>query len=92
MLQPLNKYLVVSPIEEEEEDNDVRILLPKDVTLKTFRHSAVEVVATHRDSELKNGMKLLVPTSSVEEASFLGASYHIVPEHHVIGFLKEKIK
>ena len=89
MLQPLNKYLVVSPIEEKKEPNDIRILLPQDVDLTNFSHKAVEITAIHDESELKNGMKLLVACSSIEEVVFLDKVYHIVPENHVIGFLKE---
>tara|TARA_Y100000310_G_C20552154_1_gene748627 strand:- start:250 stop:525 length:276 start_codon:yes stop_codon:yes gene_type:complete len=91
MLQPLNKYLVVLPIEEKRRPDDARILLPQDVNLVNFSHKAVKVIAIHAESELANGMKLLVPTSSVEEVIFLGKAYHIVPENHVIGFLKDNI-
>ena len=89
MLQPLNKYLVVSPVEENKEPDNIRILLPQDTNLTNFSHRTVELITAHPESELKNGMKLLVPYSSVEEVVFLDEIYHIVPENHVIGFLKE---
>ena len=88
MLQPLNKYLVVRQVEEKKVE-DVRILLPQETKLNNFTHKVVEVLAPHADSNLKKGMKLLVPSSSVEEAVFLGETYHIVPENHVIGFFRD---
>ena len=89
MLQPLNRYLVVKPVEEKKSPDEVRILLPEDIKLNDHSHRAVEVVATHAESALKSGMKLLVPFCSVEEVVFLNETYHIVPENHVIGFFKD---
>jgi hypothetical protein len=91
MLQPLNRYLVVKPIEEKKEPAEIRILIPQDINLTNFSHTAVEITAMHAESELKKGMKLLVPSSSIEEVVFLEKVYHIVPENHVIGFFKEDI-
>ena len=91
MLQPLNRYLVVRPVEENKEPDEVRILLPEDTKLNNHSHRAVEVTATHPESALKNGMKLLVPYCSVEEVTFLNEIYHIVPENHVIGFFKDGV-
>ena len=89
MLQPLNKYLVVSLVEEKKVE-DVRILLPQEAKLNNFSHRVVEVITPHAESNLKKGMKLLVPSSSVEKAKFLGNTYHIIPENHIIGFFKEE--
>jgi len=90
MLKPLNKYLVVRPIEEKKVE-DVRILLPQEAKLSDLSHKVVQIIAPHANSDLKKDMKLLVPASSVEKAAFLGEVHYIVPENHVIGFFTDDV-
>jgi len=86
MLCPVNKYLVVRPIREKK-TQDTTILLPDNVDVNKSPHTVVEVVTPHIASNYDKGARLLVPSHSVEEVSFLGETYHIILEHHVIGFL-----
>ena len=86
MLCPVNKYLVVRPIREKK-TQDTTILLPDNIDVDKSPHVVVEVITPHITSDYDKGAKLLVPSHSVEEVSFLGEIHHIISEHHVIGFL-----
>ena len=88
MLYPLNKYLVVEPIEEVKKQSGVLVPAGVDVDTSTFK--LVKVTQPNVDSKLNIGMKILVPTHMIEEASFFGEQYYLVTENHVVGFYKEK--
>tara|TARA_R100000005_G_C4854389_1_gene119089 strand:- start:252 stop:527 length:276 start_codon:yes stop_codon:yes gene_type:complete len=87
MLKPLNRYLVVDPVEEEKKDSGV--LVPEEYTAQISHnnHMVVTVLAsseTH-SAQFKAGIKLLVPSHAVERVCVFGENYHIVLENHVIG-------
>ena len=90
MLHPLGKYLVVEPIEEEKTSSG--ILVPEDVVFQASAFTLVKILEPHIESELMTGMKVLVPTHMVEEASFFGKTYYLVTENSVIGFYAEENK
>tara|TARA_R110000751_G_scaffold92924_2_gene181624 strand:+ start:415 stop:678 length:264 start_codon:yes stop_codon:yes gene_type:complete len=83
MLVPMNRYLVVKPVEEKKTSTGV--LIPDNVSIETNRYRVAEVTRAHLESELKSGMLILVPSHMVEEASFFGETYYLVLENHVIG-------
>ena len=88
MLYPLNKYLVVKPIDEVKKQSG--ILVPEGVDVDNSTFKLVQVVQPNLDSKLNIGMKVLVPTHMIEEASFFGEQYYLVTENYVVGFYKEK--
>ncbi len=88
MLYPLNKYLVVNPLEETESTSGV--LIPEDVKINTSAFKLVEVVEPHCTSQLNTGMKVLVPSHMIEEACFFGETYYLVTENNVVGFYSER--
>ena len=88
MLYPLNKHLVVEPIEEHKKPSGV--LLPEEVKLEDSSYKLVELLRAHSDSNLYPGAKLLVPTHMLEKVSFLGNSYYLVLENYVVGFFDEE--
>jgi co-chaperonin GroES (HSP10) len=88
MLYPLNKYLVVELIEEVKKQSGV--LVPDGVSVDISTFKLVQVVQPNMDSRLNVGMKILVPTHMIEEASFFGEQYYLVTENHVVGFYEEK--
>lgn len=87
MLKPLNRYLVVKPVEEEKKDSGV--LVPEEYTAQISHnnHMVVSVLATTeaQTTQFKAGTKLLVPSHAVERVCVFGENYHIVLENHVIG-------
>jgi len=88
MLYPLNKYLVVKPVEEVESNSGV--LIPEDIKIDTSAFKLVEIVEPHSTSQLNYGMKVLVPTHMIQEATFFGETYYLVTENNVVGFYSER--
>jgi len=87
MLYPLNNYLVVKPVEEVKKQSGV--LVPEGYVNDESAYSLVEVAQPNVNSNLSSGMRILVPSHLVEEASFFGEVYYLVSENHVIGFYGE---
>ena len=87
MLFPLNKYLVVVPIEEVKKQSGV--LIPDGISIDNSAFKLVKIVQPNIDSKLSAGMKILVPSHIIEEASFFGEQYYLVTENHVVGFYEE---
>ncbi len=87
MLYPLNKYLVVEPIEEVKKQSGV--LVPEGVSIDMTAFKLVKIIQPNVDSRLNAGMKVLVPTHMIEEASFFGEQYYLVIENHVVGFYED---
>ena len=90
MLTPLNKYLVVEPITEEETENKNIVLLPDGVDIKTSPFSLVRLLTPHADSTLHAGMALVVHDHMVEKVEIRKKVHYLLLENHVVGFLGEK--
>tara|TARA_Y100000296_G_C5007220_1_gene173213 strand:+ start:260 stop:526 length:267 start_codon:yes stop_codon:yes gene_type:complete len=87
MLYPLNKYLVVEPLEEEKTISGV--IIPEEVNIDSSAFKLVKILEPNTESRLESGMRILVPTHMIEEASFFGEQYYLVTENHVVGFYEE---
>ena len=87
MLYPLNKHLVVEPINEEKKSSGV--LVPDDVMVEESSYKLVRLLRAHSDSSLYPGAKLVVPTHMLEEVEFLGNVYYLVLENYVVGFFED---
>ena len=87
MLYPLNKHLVVEPINEEKKSSGV--LVPDDVMVEESSYKLVRLLRAHPDSSLYPGAKLVVPTHMLEEVEFLGNVYYLVLENYVVGFFED---
>jgi len=88
VLYPLNKYLVVEPIEETKTISGV--LVPESVNIDTSAFKLVKILEPHTASQLTSDMKILVPTHMIEEATFSGKTYYLVTENNVVGFYSEQ--
>ena len=88
MLYPLNKYLVVKPVEEIKTNSGV--LVPEDIDINTSAFKLVEVLEPSSTSQLCSGMKVVVPSHMIEEATFSGKTYYLVTENNVLGFYSEQ--
>jgi len=92
MLKPLNKYLVVDPIEEHITSSGVissGVIIPDDVKIEDSTYKAVTLLTASVNSKLIRGSKLLVPTHMIEEVAFLGKKYYLVLENCVMGYESE---
>ena len=88
MLYPLNKYLVVEPIQEIKTNTGV--LIPENISIDTSAFKLVKITVPHSMSELAAGMKVLVPSHMVEEATFSGKTYYLITENNVVGIYSEQ--
>lgn len=84
MLQPMNRYLLVEPIEEEKKESGV--LVPEDYKVDNSTHSLVNLLRPSESSSLSAGMKLIVPRHMIEEINLFGEKSYVVLENNVIGF------
>ena len=90
MLYPLNRYITVKPIEENQEEEPSAVLLPEGYYEgESSSYMMVEVVEPHTDSKLRIGMHLVAPRSAVETVKFNDKTYYLLLENHVMGFLSE---
>tara|TARA_R100000008_G_scaffold72365_2_gene50536 strand:- start:1041 stop:1304 length:264 start_codon:yes stop_codon:yes gene_type:complete len=87
MMLPVNKYLLVRIIEEQEKKSGV--LVPEEFMDTAKPHALVELVAPNKDSDLPSGSKLLVPSHMVEDVEIFGEKYSFVLENNVIGFFTD---
>lgn len=87
MLYPLNRHLVVDPIEEVKTDSGV--LVPEGTRINISAYKLVRILESSQDSALEKDMEVVVPTHTVEEVSFFGKTYYLVLENHVVGFLRQ---
>ena len=87
MLQPLNRYLVVEPVEEIKTDTGV--LVPEGSVMNNNPYKLAEIIEVHKDSQLEKGCRVVVPAHVLEEVSFFGETHYLVLENHVIGFYEK---
>jgi len=90
MLHPLNKHLVVEPINEEKKPSGV--LVPDDAKIETSSYKLVRLIRAHTESGLYPGAKLVVPTHMIEEVEFLGSTHYLVLENYIVGFFEDTEK
>lgn len=87
MLFPVNKYLVVEPIEEDSDPGAPTVLVPPDVELAASRFISVKLVEANMGSSLRTGMTLVAHRHMLEEVALNGKTYYLLPESQVVGFL-----
>jgi len=87
MLFPVNRYLVVEPIEQDSEKNSSTVLVPDGIEMKTPRFSLVKLVEANSESSLLPGMSLLALSHMLENAEVNGKTYYLLLENQVVGFL-----
>jgi co-chaperonin GroES (HSP10) len=87
VLRPLNKHLVVKPVEEVKTETGV--LVPQGARVDKNPYKLVEIIEVHENSLLKNGYCVVVPSHMVEEVSFYGKTHYLVLENHVVGYYEK---
>ena len=86
MLYPVNKYLVVKPIDSSVKEESL-VLVPDDFKEDASPYAFVRLVQKHETSSLVNGDRLLIHAHLMEEVSLDGQVFHIIPENSVIAFV-----
>jgi len=86
MLYPVNKYLVVKPIDSSVKEESL-VLVPDDFKEDASPYAFVRLVQKHETSNLINGDRLLIHAHLMEEVSLDGQVFHIIPENSVIAFV-----
>tara|TARA_R100001244_G_scaffold125537_1_gene95520 strand:- start:133 stop:405 length:273 start_codon:yes stop_codon:yes gene_type:complete len=84
---PINKYLLVEPVEDPAEEEAPTVLLPEDVKIQTSPYSVVKLLRCNKDAKLKTDSLLVVSTHMIEEVTFNGETYYLLLENHVMGYL-----
>ena len=84
MFTPVNKYLAVRMILEQERDTG--ILVPDDYKEVASSFSLVEVVTPNSTSAYKVSQRLVVPTHMIETIELFGEKHQVVLENNVIAY------
>ena len=89
MIEPVNKFILVEPIEEEIKDEQKTFLLPDDYKEPENPHKACEVVLTNPTNVLglSPGERIIVESHMVQEIRVRGKKNYLVQENYVIGVL-----
>ena len=94
MLEPLNRHILLEPVESEEtEEEKSTILVPDDYSVPKSRHGLCKVLAVARDCDKFNNTDVnktaLVNNSMVEEIKVGDAIYYLMLENHAYGLFNE---
>jgi len=86
-LVPINKYLLVEPVEDPVEEETPTVLLPEDIKIQTSPYSVVKLLRCNEGAKLKTDSLLVVNAHMIEEVTFNGETYYLLLENHVMGNL-----
>ena len=87
MLRPLNKYLAVERVEQQE--SKTTVMLPEDVVLDKPAFCVVKLISSPPESSLRPGLTLVAPRHMVEEVVINSTTYYLVLENSVVGYIEE---
>ena len=89
MIEPVNRYILVEPIEEEIQDEQKGFLLPDDYQKPANPHKVCEVVLANPTNPLglSPGERIVVESHMVQEIRVGGKMNYLVQENYVIGVL-----
>jgi len=88
-IKPFNRYLLVSPIEESEEKNDLAIVLPAEYKKPENPHILCKVRDVSEQSlfygQIASGDTLVVERRMLNKIEFSGKSAYLVLENYIYG-------
>ena len=89
MIEPVNKFIIVEPIEEKKKDEQKGFLLPDDYKQPTNPHKVCEVVLANPTNPLglSPGERIVVESHMVQQIRAGGETNYLVQENYVIGVL-----
>jgi|TARA_Y100000296_G_scaffold62166_1_gene72139 co-chaperonin GroES (HSP10) len=89
-LRPCNRYLVVEPIEEDQLEDNPRILLPDDYKQSNpFGIGRIVGRATDCSVEAFEGEIITFSSNMLEKISINGENFSLLLENYVLGILSE---
>ena len=95
MLEPFNRYIIVEPIEEEEEANDIAIVLPDNYTKPVSPYVLCEVVSVSAESKyrhsLKKGNKIIIERRMMLSIELENKTTYLVLENYIYGRFNNEI-
>ena len=86
MLIPVNKHLVVKPVESIPREESL-VLVPDDFKEDASPYAFVKLIQKNESSILTVGDRLLIHAHLMEEVSLEGQVFHIIPENSVIAYV-----
>ena len=63
--------------------------MPEDYKEELSAHAMVKLLKSNDNSDLREGLRLVVPRHVVEQIDLFGEKHHMVLENHVIGFFED---
>ena len=89
-LSPVNNYLVVKTIEDED-DTGITVLLPQDYRAVESPFAVVEVVGCSGESGTiwGAGLEIVVEAHMLRDIQHNGETFTVIKENHVIGILSD---
>jgi len=94
MLEPLNRHVLLEPVESKEtEKEQSTILVPDDYSVPKSRHGLCKILAVARDCDKFNDADVnkivLINNSMVEEIKIEDTVYYLMLENHAYGLFSE---
>ena len=86
-IKPHNRYLLVSPIEEEEKEDGLAIVLPTDYKKPTNPHVLCKVNKISDDSKFSTSLRandtIIVERRMLNKIEFEGKTSYLVLENYI---------
>jgi len=93
MFKPVNRYIQIEIKKPEQDLDDFGIVLPDDYKPKEERYVVATVVSCATDVrfhyELKEGTKILVDQSMIEEINVNNGQITVVLDNYVVGLFED---
>ena len=96
ILKPFNRYLLVEPVLEEEEEDGLAIVLPTDYKKKESPYVKCMVKRVSQDSKfiysLKENDTIVVERRMLNKIDFNNKTSYLVLENYIYGRVEDEIK
>ena len=86
-MKPFNRHILVSPIEEQQENENSLIVLPSDYKKPESPYQQAEVLELSDDCkiELSPGDKVVFEKRTLQEIQIVGETYYLILENYIYG-------
>ena len=86
MFKPVNRHILVS-LDQRTEEQKSLIVLPEDYKPVQQKHTVVSVLNKSDDVklDLKQGSKIIVDASMIDEIVVENTTYNVILENYVVG-------
>jgi co-chaperonin GroES (HSP10) len=96
MLEPFNRYILVEPVEEEEEESNLAIVLPDSYSKPTSPYVQCEVLSVSIESRyrhsLKSGDKIIIERRMMLSIELENKTTYLVLENYIYGRINNEIE